>query len=100
MIKLYLSKIVVDDILNFFYYTLPHDTGGVLWYHIGHPCVRPSVCPSVRTYARYIRRLVFVLVSGLFRHCGVKIVLQDWQIDKNGSFGVKEDQRKIKGIIS
>ena len=49
---------------------------------------------SVRTYARYIGRLAFVLASGLFRHCGVK------QIDKNSSCGVKEDQRKIKGITS
>ena len=31
-----------------------------------------SVCLSARTYAKYIGRLVFVLVSGLFRHCGVK----------------------------
>ena len=31
-----------------------------------------SVCLSIRTYARYIGRLAFVLVPGLFRHCGVK----------------------------
>ena len=37
----------------FHFYTLPHDSGGVLWFHVGHPCVsssvshtfvRPSVC--------------------------------------------------------
>ena len=27
---------------------------------------------SVGAYARYIWRLVFLLVSGLFHHCGVK----------------------------
>ena len=30
-------------------YALPHDSGRVLWFYTGHPCVRPSVvCPSVR----------------------------------------------------
>ena len=34
-------------------YTSPHNSGGVLWFHIGRLCVRPSVypsyiCPSVR----------------------------------------------------
>ena len=26
---------------------LPHNSGGVLWFHVGRPCVRPSVHPSV-----------------------------------------------------
>ena len=26
------------------FYTQPHNSGGVLWFHVGHPCV----CPSVR----------------------------------------------------
>ena len=34
--------------------------------------IRNFECLSIRTYARYIGRLAFVLVSGLFRHCGVK----------------------------
>ena len=36
------------------------------------PNVRRNVCLSVRTYARYIRRLELRLVSGLFRHCEVE----------------------------
>ena len=26
-----------------FYYTPPHNSGGVLWFHVGRPWVRPSV---------------------------------------------------------
>ena len=42
-----LSKIFTDDILKYFSYfhTLRHDSGGVLWFHVGCPCV----CPSART---------------------------------------------------
>ena len=28
------------------FYTPPHDSGGILWYHVGCPCVRPSVRPN------------------------------------------------------
>ena len=48
---------------------------GVYSFHWFRPSIRLSVLPSypsVRTYARYIGRLEFVLVSGLFCHCGVK----------------------------
>ena len=32
----------------FNFYTPPHDSGRVLWSHVGHPCVHLSViCPSV-----------------------------------------------------
>ena len=32
-----------------FFYTPPHNSGGVLWFHVGRPRVRPSVVrPSVR----------------------------------------------------
>ena len=27
----------------FDFYTPPHDSGGVLWFYIGHPCVCPSI---------------------------------------------------------
>ena len=27
------------------FYTPPHSSGGVLWFHVGRPCVSPSVCP-------------------------------------------------------
>ena len=30
-----------------FFYTPPHNSGGVLWFHVGRPWVRPSVRPSV-----------------------------------------------------
>ena len=34
--------------------TRPHDSGGVLWYHTGCPCVCPSVVhPSVHPYSRF-----------------------------------------------
>ena len=29
-----------------FFYTLPHNNGGVLWFHFGRPCVCLSVCFS------------------------------------------------------
>ena len=29
------------------FYTPPHDSGGVLWFHVGRPYVRPSSRPSV-----------------------------------------------------
>ena len=36
----------------------------------------------------------------LFRHCGVKNWFVGLKIDKNVRCGIKEDQRKIKGITS
>ena len=42
-------------IISPFLYTPPHDSGGVLWFHVGRPCVfvcppigRTSIRPSVR----------------------------------------------------
>ena len=30
------------------FYTPPHNSGGVLRFHVGRPCIRPlSICPSV-----------------------------------------------------
>ena len=30
------------------FYTPPHNNGGVLWFHVGRPCIRPSsLRPSV-----------------------------------------------------
>ena len=55
---------------------------------------------SDRTYARYIGRLAFVWVSVYSVIVGLKIVLWGWQIDKNGSCWVKDDQRKTKGVTS
>ena len=28
------------------FYTPPHNSGGVLWFHVGHPCVCPSIYQS------------------------------------------------------
>ena len=30
--------------MSVLFYTPPHNSGGVLWFHVGRPCV----CPSVR----------------------------------------------------
>ena len=29
------------------FYTPPHNSGGVLWFHVGRPCVRLSMCLSI-----------------------------------------------------
>ena len=46
---MYLSPLIsVYGLVNLFY-TPPQDSGGVLWFHVGHLSVCPSVCcPSVR----------------------------------------------------
>ena len=59
-----------------------------------------SVCSSVCIYARYIRRLAFAWVSVYSIIVGLKIGVVGLKIDKNWCCGVKEDQRKIKGITS
>ena len=42
------------------FYTPPHDSGRVLWFHVGRPCVRLSVRPSVvRTSVRPSVRFSF-----------------------------------------
>ena len=35
------------DILKIYFYTPPHNSGRVLWFHIGRPCVRSCVHLSV-----------------------------------------------------
>ena len=42
-------------LVGYFFYCLvllhfhspPYDSGGVLWFHVGHLCIRPSICPSI-----------------------------------------------------
>ena len=49
-IKLFITGILhATYFANFFYiYTPPHNSGGILWFHVGLPCVYPSVArPSV-----------------------------------------------------
>ena len=38
--------ILVDDkyVISFFFYTWPHNSCGVLWFHVGRSCVHPSIC--------------------------------------------------------
>ena len=46
------------------FYTPPHDNGGVQWYHVGHPCVCPSICPSsMHPYFHY-QMITWVDISG------------------------------------
>ena len=48
--SLWLSKIRAlsyQNSLTVPFYTPPHYSGGVLWLHVGRPCVSPSVRPSV-----------------------------------------------------
>ena len=38
----------LKDTITCTFYTPPRNSGGVLWFHVGRPCVRPSVVrPSV-----------------------------------------------------
>ena len=58
----YKEVVVYNDIdvgvgeMNINFYTPPHNSGGVLWFHIGRPCV----CPSV--HRTYVRPSIFVSV--------------------------------------
>ena len=39
----------------FFFYTPPHDSGRVLWFHVGRPCVCPSVShTSVHPFVSFL----------------------------------------------
>ena len=40
--------------IPFFFYTPPHDSGGVLWFHVGRPCVCPSARAHGWAYIGYI----------------------------------------------
>ena len=51
--------------LNFTFYTLPYDSGEVLWFHVGCSCV----CPYIRQVHSEVSICMGVC---LFRHCGVK----------------------------
>ena len=55
---------IVSEIVNF--YTPPHDSGGVLWFHVGRPCVSLSV------------RFLFQETSVDFTKLGVCIDMEIW----------------------
>ena len=40
------NDIFSENTITSYFYTPPHNSGGVLWFHVGHPCVRLSVHPS------------------------------------------------------
>ena len=47
------------------YYTPPHDSGGILWFQVGPPCVRPSVIrPSVHLSVFCFRMITRVNING------------------------------------
>ena len=46
---------------SYCFYTLPQDSVGVLWYHVGGPCVCPSFRLSYfRQYLQYISRFQYL----------------------------------------
>ena len=53
----------------FFYYTPPHFSGGVLCFHVGRPCVCPSVYPSVRTSFPFDNLSIYKRISFKFCIC-------------------------------
>ena len=47
------------------FYTPPHDSGGVLWFHVGRPCVSPSVRQSyVRPSVFRFRMITWINING------------------------------------
>ena len=61
------------------FYTPPHVSGGVLCFHVGRPCVCPSVRPSVRSmYVRpsalRFRSITEVFVNGFHSNFAYAIV--------------------------
>ena len=54
--RLYINGTGKSRYAGFFCYTPPHNSGGVSWFHVGRPCV----CPSVRqSYVRPSVRFSF-----------------------------------------
>ena len=51
----------------FCFYTLQHNSGRVLWYYVGYPCVCSSVCPSV--CLSYVRLSVFLFPDDKLSKC-------------------------------
>ena len=41
--RLYFLIVAFPGCLLLYFYTLPQDSGRVLWFHVGRVCVRPSV---------------------------------------------------------
>ena len=81
----------------FVFYTLPHNSGRVLWFRVGGPCVRLSIHPSV------------ILTSVLFLFRDDKLSKLQWIFTKFGMcidiveiwFGIANGQisSNFEGVI-
>ena len=56
-----------------------------------------SIYPSIRADAKYILRLAFLLMSGLFHHCGIEICFVGLEI---GVEGLKKFKERSKGNLT
>ena len=54
------------------FYTPPHDSGGVLWFHIGRVSIRPSIC---HTSIFLFRMITSVNVNGFSRNLVCALIL-------------------------
>ena len=66
------------------FYTPPHDSGGVLWFHVGRPCVcpsvsRPSICPSTHSSIFRFRMITWVNIIGFSPNLVCALIL--WRSD-------------------
>ena len=52
------------------FYTPPHDSGGVLWFHAGRPCVRPSVFS--------FRMITWVNINGFSPNLVCALIVEIW----------------------
>ena len=78
------------------FYIQSHRSGGVLWFHVGRPCVRPSVCrtpvrPSVRPYF-CIRMITSVNVDGFSPNLVCALIL--WR------FGLRLRMGKLRHFFT
>ena len=58
------------------FYTPPHDSGGVLWFRVGRPCVRPPVSQSyVRPSVFRFRMITWVNINGFLPNLVCALIL-------------------------
>ena len=68
-----------DEPFNFcLFYTPPLYSGGVLWFRVGHLCVRPSVHPSVRLSVFCFRMITWVNINWFSPNLVCALIL--WRI--------------------
>ena len=67
------------------FHTPPHDSGGVLWFHIGRPCVQPSVVRSVSVCPFSFPDDILSIHQWIFTKLGVCIdIMEVWFGIANG----------------